>query len=677
MTSHGMVAVDVGGTFTDVVAIHDGKVQVTKVPTDVRQSDTSVLIGAARVGIDRASVFNLASTAGLNAVITRRLPKVGFLTTGGHRDVLDAGTLARPSADLTNPRWRRSFSDGSAPLVPRYLRRGVKERITATGDVFIPLDEQEAREQIRVLKKCGVQGIAIGLLNSYVNPAHELRLRDIVREELGDIPMSLSSEVSPVAREYGRFTTTVIDVVMRLLYGAYTKRLADGLEQLGFDGRFNYADCRAMLMPADHAMERPHLLVVGGPAAGTVACSHFGAIIGDGNLLCADAGGTSLDLSLVVDGKGWVNSTFELEFDLHVNALSTDVITLGAGGGSIVSIAPTGEVRVGPDSAGADPGPACYGQGGSSPTTTDTALLIGILDPDGFLGGALHLDPEKSREAFARLESPLGVDQLIRHAWGMGVHNAAEGIFDIALRHGIDTRDFSLVVYGAAGPMLLPGILDVTPLRRVIVPPNPGLFSALGLLSSDLVFTDQRSSYEMLSADRAAAIDSIYTSMEETLLERLQLSRADVRMERSFDGRLAGQLQNTPFVPVPDGSIDEQALGRMIEGFHDVYEQRTGNRVSMLPVQAVTYRVQAIVAADKVQYPTIERRQPGTSPTLKPKTFHHLADGPVQGVEARREDLLAGDEIVGPAVVREDLSTTFVPIGRRLVVGDHGEFYIS
>ena len=259
----------------------------------------------------------------------------------------------------------------------------------------------------------------------------------------------------------------------------------------------------------------------------------------------------------------------------------------------------------------------------------------------------------------------------------MGVHNAAEGIFDIALRHGIDTRDFSLVVYGAAGPMLLPGILDVTPLRRVIVPPNPGLFSALGLLSSDLVFTDQRSSYEMLSDDRAATIDSIYASMEQTLLDRLQLTRADVRMERSFDGRLAGQLQNTPFVPVPDGHIDGSVLAQMIESFHDVYEQRTGNRVSMLPVQAVTYRVQAIVAADKVQYPPIERRPAGTGPNLKPKTFHHLADGPVEGVEARREELLAGDVIDGPAVVREDLSTTFVPIGRRLVVGDHGEFYIS
>lgn len=672
----GMVGVDVGGTFTDVVAIHDGDVVVTKVPTDVHHSETSVLTGAERVGVGAAGVFNLASTAGLNAVITRRLPKVGFLTTGGHRDVLDAGTLARPSTDLTNPRWRRPFSDGSAPLVPRYLRRGVTERVTTTGDVFVPLDEEQAREQLQVLGRCGVDGVAIGLLNSYVNPVHELRLRELVREELGDLPVSISSEVSPVAREYGRFVTTVVDVVMRLLYGGYTQRLADGLAGLGFDGRFNYADCRAMLMPADHAMERPHLLVVGGPAAGTVASAHFGATIGDGDILCADVGGTSCDLSLVVGGQVWVNSSFELEHDLHVNALSTDVITLGAGGGSIVSIAPTGEIRVGPDSAGADPGPACYGQGGTAPTTTDTALLIGILDPDGFLGGEMRLDVDRARAAFAGLDSPHGVDDLVRYAWAMGVHNVAEGIFSIALRHGIDTRDFTLLAYGAAGPMLLPAVLDVTPLRRVVVPPNPGLFSALGLLSSDLVYTDQRSSYEMLTADRAGAVDAIFVGMEQALLDRLGVDRKEVRLERSFDARLAGQGENTPFVAVPDGTVDADAVAEMVRRFHDAYELRNGNRVEMLPVQAVTYRVQAVIEAQKVRYPTIERRVDG-APVLRPKVFHHLADGPVEGVEVRRETLLAGDVVPGPAVVREDLSTTFVPIGRELVVGDHGELVIS
>ncbi|MGI9625064.1 MAG: hydantoinase/oxoprolinase family protein [Acidimicrobiales bacterium] len=672
-----MIGVDVGGTFTDVVSMDDGHVMVAKVPTDVESSETSVLAGASQVGVESAEVFNLASTAGLNAVITRRLPKIGLLTTGGHRDVLDAGTLARPSADLTQPRWRRSFSDGSAPLVPRYLRRGVRERVTPDGSVFIALDEDEAREQIRVLGRCNVEGVAIGLLNSYVNPVHEHRLAELVEEELGSVAVSVSSVVSPVAREYGRFVTTVIDVVMQLLYGNYTERLESGLDDLGFTGQFNYADCRAMLMPADYAMERPHLLVVGGPAAGTVASAHFGRSIDDTNLLCADVGGTSCDLSLVVDGRPWVNSTFELEHDLHVNALSTDVITLGAGGGSIVSIASTGEVRVGPDSAGADPGPACYGKGGTRPTTTDAALLMGILQPDGFAGGQMALDPELSFSAFGALDTKMHTEAVVRHAWGVGVHNIAEGIFNIALRHGLDTRDFTLLAYGAAGPMLLPSVLDVTPLRRVVVPPNPGGFSALGLLSSDQVFTDQRSSYEMLEPSSAAAIGAIFAEMETGLLDRLGLTESDVSVARSFDGRLAGQGNNTPFVPVPEGPVDESIVAAMNERFHDAYELRNGNRVEMLPVQAVTYRVEVVVAADKVQYTELGSRDGGGSPPSRPLPLSYLGADPVSALEFNRDDLCCGDAIAGPAVVREPLSTTYLPTGRDLVVGRHGELVIS
>ncbi len=673
-----MVGVDVGGTFTDVVAIHPDGVRVTKVPTDVRSSDTSVLKGAAEIGVHEASVFNLASTAGLNAVITRRLPKVAVLTTEGHRDVLDAGTFQRPMDFLTEPRWRRRFSDGSEPLVPRYLRRGVRERMTAKGEALIALDEDQAREQIRVLGRCRVAGVAICLLHSYANPAHERRLRELVHEELGaGVAVSISSDVSPVAREYPRSVTTVVDVVMSLLYGEYTERLRAGLAELGFTGGFNYADCRAMLMPASYAMERPHLLVVGGPAAGTASSAHFGKLIGDQDLICADVGGTSCDLSLVTGGRIWVNTTFELEHDMPVNALSTDVITLGAGGGSIVAISSTGEVQVGPDSAGADPGPACYGRGGTAPTTTDTALLMGVLAPDGFLGGRVPLHPHLAREAFERLDTHLGFDQRVSYAWRMGLHNVAEGLFNICLRHGVDPRDFTLVAYGAAGPMLLPSLLDLVPLRRVMVPPHPGLFSALGLLSSDLVFSDQRSSYELLTPESAPAIDELFTRVEADLLDRLGLDRSAVRLERSFDGRLLGQGEDTPFVPVPDGTVTAETVATMLANFHDTYEHRNGNRVEMLPVQAVTYRVQAIVESDKVVYPLLPTRPAGEQPQGRPIELRYLADGPVAATEYQRVDLRAGDHLAGPCVVREEMSTTFVPPGHHLSVGAHGELFIA
>jgi N-methylhydantoinase A len=671
-----MLGVDVGGTFTDVVAIEDGRVKVAKVPTDLHSSETSVLTGAAALDVGEASVFNLASTAGLNAVITRRIPKIAFLTTVGHRDLLDRGRLGRPWTALTDLTWRRGFSDVTRPLVPRYLRRGIRERITADGQVLIPFDEEQARTELELLRRCEVEGVAICLINSYVNAEHEERLRELVHEVLGDVTCSISSEVSPLAKEYGRASTTTVDVIMKIKYQQYTHRLQTGLADLGFRGTFNYADCSARLMPADYAMERPYRLVVGGPAAGTVSSAHFGRMVGDGNLLCVDVGGTSTDISVVIDGKPWVNATFELEHDLLVNAVSTDIVTLGAGGGSVVSVSSTGEINVGPDSAGATPGPACYGQGGERPTVTDTALLMGVLATDGFLGGRMPLRRDLAQAAFERLPTSLSLNQRVRYAWQMSLNNIAEGLLNVAIRRGVDSRDFSLMAFGAAGPMLLPSLLDIVPLGRVVVPPHPGLFSALGLVSSDQVFSDQRSAYTILGPESAERVDAIYTAMEAGLRTRAGLSADAVEIKRTFDGRLAGQSWETPSVDVPNGPITADVVGDLIASFHETYERRNGNKFDYFPVQAVTFRVHMVVPSDKVTYPKLEV---ASEPPVAVRTIQlqHLSDHPVEAFEYQREGLLSGHEIPGPAVIREEMSTTFIPAGRRAVVGEYGEIVVT
>jgi N-methylhydantoinase A len=670
-----MLGVDVGGTFTDVVAVEDGRVTVAKVPTDLQASETSVLRGAAALNVGGARVFNLASTAGLNAVITRRIPKIAFLTTVGHRDLLDRGRLGRPWTALTDLSWRRGFSDVTRPLVPRYLRRGIRERITAAGEVFIPFDEAQARQELELLARCDVDGVAICLINAYVNPEHEVRLHELVREVVGDVPCSLSSEVSPLAKEYPRASTTVIDAIMKVTYQQYTNRLQEGLADAGFRGTFNYADCSARLMPADYAMQRPYRLVVGGPAAGTVSSTHFGQLLGDGDLLCVDVGGTSTDISVVIDGRPWVNSTFELEHDLLVNAVSTDIVTLGAGGGSVVSVSSTGEIRVGPDSAGASPGPACYGQGGTRPTVTDTALMMGVLSEGAFLGGRMPLRRDLAEQAFQALPTSLSVDQRIRYAWRMSLNNIAEGLFNVAVRRGVDSRDFTLMAFGAAGPMLLPSLLDLVPLKRVVVPPHPGLFSALGLVSSDQVFSDERSAYTFLAPESADQIDALFTAMEDGLRTRAGLSADAVEFRRTFDGRLAGQSWETPSVDVPNGPITPEAVGALIGAFHDAYERRNGNRFAYFPVQAVTFRVHMIVPSDKVAYPKLESATGPASPTGT-VVLRHLADGPIQASEYRRAHLLSGHEISGPAVIREEMSTTFIPPGRQATVGEYGEIVV-
>lgn len=676
-----MIAVDVGGTFTDVVALRDGVIRTAKVSTDATEVYQPVLDGAEELGVAESSVFNHASTHGLNAVITRKLPKIGFLATEGHRDILDMGRVWRPAHAILDPHWRRSFGDAASPLVPRYLRRGIRERVMADGNVLIELDETQAREELEVLRRCGVTGLAICLINAYVNRTHEERLRGLVREVLGDVPCSISSEVSPLAKEYARASTTVIDTFMKLIYSDYTQKLEKGLADLGFTGQLNFADCAATLVPSNRAMEQPFRIVFSGPAAGTVACAHFGGMIGEQDLLCADIGGTSCDISVVTGGAPFVETTFELEHDLVVNALANDISSIGAGGGSLVAVGTTGEIQVGPGSAGADPGPACYGRGGTQPTTTDTCLLTGIIDADSFAGGKLTLDPVLSREAFESLDTEFSLAQRVRYAYEMAVNNIAEGVFNVAIKNGVDPRDYSLIAYGAAGPMLLPAVLDVVGVKQVIVPPYPGLFSALGLLSTDQVFTANRSAYTILMPEAAPRIDALFTEMEDQLRE-LVPTGTEVSFERTFDAHILGQSWETPFVPVPGGSIDAEAISTMIATFHDTYENRSGNRFDAAPVEGVTFRTRAVLTTEKVRYAEVPRRDGAPLRPARWATLRYLGDisdggdGEQRAAVYDRGDLHAGDTFFGPAIVNESLSTTHVGTGQHVTVGRFGELII-
>jgi len=671
-----VLGVDVGGTFTDVVAIRDGRINVTKVPSDSSDPAAPVVEGARRLGLEGSAVFNHASTMGLNAVLTRSLPKIGFLTTEGHRDMLDRGRVWRPTTALTDPSWRRSFGDASRPLVPRYLRRGVTERVLADGSVLIPLDEEHARRQLGVLARCNVEGVAVCLLNAYVNAAHEERLRELAAEVLGDVPVSISSETSPLAKEYARASTTVIDVFMKLIFTSYARRLDDDLRGLGFGGELNFADCAAMLLPWEEALEQPFRIVFAGPAAGTISSTRLGEALGDGNLLCVDVGGTSTDVSLVLQGKPFVSNTFELEHDLLINALSTEVSSVGAGGGSIVSISPSGDVLVGPASAGSQPGPACYGRGGTAPTLTDACLLMGILDADGFAGGELRLDLAAAHRAFESLDTLLSFEQRVAFAYRIAVANIAEEVLNVAIRHGVDPRDFSVVAYGAAGPMLLPAALELLHARRIVVPPYPGLFSAIGLLSTDLVYYESRSAYVVLTPEAAPQLDSVFAEMEERLRERVGAGADGLTVRRTIDGRLLGQSWETPFVELPGGSITEATIPELVERFHAEYERRYGNRFPYMPVQGVTYRVQMVVPADKVEYAA----QDGETVTAEPGRvvpLRYLGADVVEAGEYQRETLPPGAHLVGPAVIREPLSTTLVCPGQVAEVGRFGELVIE
>jgi N-methylhydantoinase A len=673
MPSPSLIGVDVGGTFTDHISINDdGSITALKVLTDSTDLPHGVLEGARQLGVEKARSFNHASTAGMNAIITRRLPKIGFLSTEGHRDILDMGRAWRPLDGQTNPHWRRSFGDSARPIVPRYLRRGIHERVLATGEVLFELDEKQAIEQLKVLGRCGVQGVAICLINAYVNPTHEEHLRELVERYLPDARISISSEVSPLAKEYARASTTVIDVMMKTVMRDYADELGAGL---GLKHPVNFADCAATLAPERLALERPSSLIYSGPAAGTMSSAHFGAAVGRPNLICCDVGGTSTDISIVMEGKPVVQTTFQIEHDLIVNTLANEIVTLGAGGGSIVAVGSTGELRVGPESAGSQPGPACYGRGGTQPTTTDACLLIGLLDPENFAGGAIRLDPDLAQQAFESLETPLSQDQRIAHAYRIGLHNIGQGILDIAIKHAVDPRDYDIVAYGSAGPMLLPAILEDIGARSVLVPPYPGLFSALGLLSTDQVFVRSRSAYVMLDPDAVEQMNDVYREMERDLLDALEMSADQVSVKRSFDGRLAGQTWDTPFVDVPGGTLAAPDVERMIENFHAAYEARWGNRFESHGVEGVTYRVQVTVPTEKVSYQRFEAAA-GEPPPVGTVELEYLGD-PVSASVYRRSDLRSGHRLQGPALVREEMATSHIGAGQVATVGDFGELLIT
>jgi len=676
MTTPTLFGVDVGGTFTDIVMVRDGAIHVTKISSDPATPYQPVIEGARRLGAAQAAVFNHASTGGLNAVLTRSLPKIGFLTTAGHRDMLDAGRALRPMDNQTDARWHRPFGDAARPLVRRYLRRGVTERVLADGSVLIPLDEAQARAELTLLKRCGVQGLAICLLNSYINPAHEQRLLALAREVLGpDVALSASFEVGPRAKEYARASTTVIDVMMKLIYGQYAQALDAGLRRDGFKGELNFADCTAALMPWRDAVEAPHRILFAGPAGGAAACRSLGATIGDGNLIGCDVGGTSTDVTVIVGGTPFINDSFQIEHDLVVNTLATEVSSVGAGGGSIISVSPTGDLLVGPASAGARPGPACYGRGGTRPTVTDACLLMGILDPEGFAGGQMTLDANASRAAFEALDCRMSFDERVRFAWRIALNNIGEEVGKCALRHGIDTRDFSLVAFGSAGPMLLAGALDIIGARRLIVPPHPGLLSAIGLLSTDFVYADSRSAYIGLVPGAAPRIESIFTELEAKLRARLPADTGQVIVRRSFDGRLAGQSWETPFIDVPD-RIDADGIAALVAAFHAEYRRRNGVAFEGLPIEGVTWRLQLIAPAAKLQW-----QAASGGPTLPEpvgtRRLHYIADGPVTAPVYQRDQLGCGARLPGPALIREPLATTLVLPEQWAEVGAHGEIVIT
>lgn len=667
---------DVGGTFTDVVTIEDGSLSVHKTPTTPEAPDEGVLRGmeasrtAGGYAADDVTDFAHGTTVSANAVIERDWAKTALVTTAGFRDVLEIGRQARPNI--------YGFDDAKPdPVVPRNRRFEVAERLDESGRVESPLAEDDLEAVADALAATDIESVAVALLFAFENDAHERRVRDHLSDEL-DAPISLSSEIHPEIREYERTLVTALNAALTPGMAAYLDRLRDRLVDRGVPARPRIMHSNGGTISAEQARRRPVKTLLSGPAAGVQGAAHV-ARLRDEDVISMDMGGTSCDVSLVRDGAPTRANEHEVgEYPIRLPML--DIHTIGAGGGSIARVDAGGALRVGPRSAGARPGPICYGRGGEEPTVTDAHLVLGRLDPERFLPNGHRAEFDAVATALTeRVAGPL--DLSLREA-AEGVIKVANASMERALRvvsveRGHDPREFSLVAFGGAGPLHATALARRLQIPRVLVPRAAGVLSALGLLVTDRMQDFSTSMVRPLAEVDPSAIASTFAAFERDGIEHLDDGDADgdLMVERALDLRYVGQSFDLS-VPVPVGPIDAGTLAAIEERFHRRHERRYGHADPAEPVELVTVRLRARrpIEPPSLSPPKADGSTAAAVRTQRPVVFD---DTPEPTRIYLRSELPADGSLEGPAVVEGEDTTIVIEPGQRAVIDEYGTLVIE
>jgi N-methylhydantoinase A len=655
------VAVDVGGTFTDICVLDEetGAVRVAKVPSTADPIE-GVLegIGEAGVRLDECVLFSHGTTVATNALITRRLPPAAMVTTAGFRDIIE---IRRGTKDDL---WD-AYKDVAPPYIRRRDRLEVTERVDASGRLVEPLDEEQARRIAGILQRRGISTVAVCFVNSYANPANEQRMKEILEEELAGVSVSTSSDILPEIFEHERFSTTVANAVLSPLVGRYTQRLGQSLEENGYKGDLLLLHSGGGVMTPRAVEQLAVRLAASGIAAGAIAARHIASLCGHRNAIGLDMGGTSTDISLVYEGELRVTKEWFVEYGYPICFPSIEVLTIGAGGGSLAWIDEAVSLRNGPQSAGADPGPACYLKGGTEPTNTDANLVLGRLGEE-LIGGAMNLDRGAAERAVdERIAAPLGlgVEEAALAIVQVANANMADAVRLISIRRGYDPREFALVVFGGAGALHGAALARELSIPTVLVPPNPGITSALGCLLVD-VHHDFATMF-LAQAD-AADIDEVeqaFAPLEAEAKERLAaegVAEDEISLQRYIDMRYLGQWRSMA-VPV-DSPIDMAAA---ITRFHAEHEREHNYRRDGAPVEIYRLTLRAVGVRPKPELERHQRSDAGRTPTpagRRPVRFDE-EERPVDTPVYERFDIPAGATIVGPAVIDQLDSTVLVPPG--------------
>ena len=683
------LAIDIGGTFTDVVLDRDGHLHSIKVLTTPTNPAFGFMTGVREVlaasGTKPGDITLIihGTTLATNALIERKGARTALIVTEGHRDSLEIGTESRfDQYDLS--------ADRLAPLVPRELRLPVKERMTFKGEVLIPLDEGTLDKAVRVIEREGVLSVAVGLLHAYANPAHEQRIAEVIGRRLPKVSLSLASEVCPEIREYERQSTTTANAYVKPLMASYLNQLTHDLKGAGFTCPFLLMTSGGHLVTVETAAQFPIRLVESGPAGGAILAARIARELGEDKVVSFDMGGTTAKICLIDKGEPLLSRFFEVNrahrfmkgSGMPVKIPVVEMVEIGAGGGSIASVDALGRIKVGPESAGAQPGPACYGQGGTGAAVTDANLVLGRLASAGFAGGRMQLDRSAAEKALA---------SSVGGKLKLGAVAAAEGVIEIvdenmagaarvhAVERGLELAGRTMIAFGGAAPLHAARLAGKLGISRIIVPKGAGVGSAIGFLIAPVAYEVVRSRYARLDAFDPARLNTLFGAMrkEAEAVARLAAPKGKLEERRYAYARYVGQGHEIK-VAVPDGALIKADGERIRTAFEAEYERQYHRTVPGLAVEVLTWS--AVVSAPVAKVAR-ERDKPGKAVAAKPtgKREVHFpgADKAVSAGEYPRAALTPAMQVSGPAVITEDQTTTAVPPGFTARLNGRGDLVLE
>ncbi len=686
------LGIDVGGTFTDFVLLDDasGQIHTYKCLTTPRDPAEAIVEGMRGLTqqipgyVGQLEEIIHGTTLVINAIIERKGARTGLITTQGFRDVLELRREMRYAPyDV--------FANFPEPLVPRYRRLEVNERLRADGSVLQPLDPAEARTVVRALADLGVESIAVCLLNSFENPAHELALKRILAEDFPSASVSISYEVLPQIREYERTSTTVTNAYVKPLTEKYLRALYDRLAALGFHGRLFIMLSSGGVTSAETAAEFPVRIIESGPTAAVIAGQYYSRLFQLPEMFCFDMGGTTAKSCLIQGGLAGLVPTFEVGrvqrfmkgSGLTIQVPVVDLMEIGAGGGSIARMSRLGTLQVGPESAGAEPGPICYGRGGIEPTVTDADLLLGYLDADYFLGGTMALDAEAARRGLeAHVARPLGVS-FIQAVWG--IHDLINEMMAAAAKTHIAERGgnpqvVTVAAFGGAGPVHAYGLARKLGAPRLIVPPNAGVGSALGFFTAPRAFDLVRSHKAPVLVADYADCEKLFLEMQAEGERTLRQAGAEGAIEfaRSVDARFIGQGSETN-LPIPEREFTTLTPADIRRRFDEIYSRLYGRTYPESPVEFVNFRVRASLPVRLLELPRLPNKSGHAPEAIKGErqAFSDIARDFIPFTVYDRYQLFPGATFSGPAIVEERESTVIVGEAAQVTVDEYGFLWIE